>query len=282
MFNDIALDDNTTSVPARDVRVIQCHSDKTDTFDEYQHGWTFPNGSKVMETDAMAIATREEGHLALTRLGNTFLPGGEYCCKAQDARGTSHTLCVHVEQSRSVLFQLRLTNINHCPDWVVSAIIITVCRCINPILQEQPYRVTAVTEALVSEIQGHCQCSFAPSDIQEPSFQCFPESNQAVTFHAITTSSFIDGISRWIVDDGLLRVQMVIIRVDNSCQVEISSLADTECTNQPVSNDVAAVIGGVIGVVIVLIIVVGITVIVIAHLVFKSRREKLTINKTTK
>ncbi len=74
---------------------------------------------------------------------------------------------------------------------------------------------------------------------------------------------------------------MVIIRVDKSCQVEISSLADTECTNQPVNNDVA-VIGGVMGVVIVLIIVVGIVVIVIAVLVFKNRREMLTVNKTTK
>ncbi len=122
MFNGSALDDNTTSVPARDVRVIQCHSDKTDTFDEDQHGWTFPNGSKVMESDALVISVWNGGHQTLTRLGNTFLPAGEYCCKAQDARGTSHALCVHVEQSRSVLFQLRLTNINNCPDWVVSTI----------------------------------------------------------------------------------------------------------------------------------------------------------------
>ncbi len=62
---------------------------------------------------------------------------------------------------------------------------------------------------------------------------------------------------------------MVIIRMDKSCQVEISSLADTECTNQLAgSSDIAAVVGGVVGVVIVV-------VIVIAVLVFKSRREKL-------
>ncbi len=121
MFNGSALDD-TTSVPARDVRVIQCHSDKTDTFDEGQHGWTFPNGTKITNISKVAVATREGGNLALTRVGNSYLPAGEYCCKAQDARGTSHTLCVRVEQSRSVLFQLRLTNINNCPDWVVSTI----------------------------------------------------------------------------------------------------------------------------------------------------------------
>ncbi len=77
-------------------------------------------------------------------------------------------------------------------------------------------------------------------------------------------------------DDGLLRVQRVIIRVDKSCQVEISSLADTECNAG--SSDIATVVGGVVGVVI----VVGIVVIVIAVLVFKSRREKLTVQRTTK
>ena len=61
MFNDIALDDNTTSILTRDVRVIQCHSDKTDTFDEDQHGWTFPNGSKVTNISTLAIATPEGG-----------------------------------------------------------------------------------------------------------------------------------------------------------------------------------------------------------------------------
>ncbi len=94
MFNGSALDDNTT---ARDVHVIQCHSDKTDTFDEGQHGWTFPSSTKITNISTLAVATREGGHLTLTRVGNSSLPAGEYCCKAQDARGTSHTLCVHVE-----------------------------------------------------------------------------------------------------------------------------------------------------------------------------------------
>ena len=138
----------------------------------------------------------------------------------------------------------------------------------------------------MSEIQDHCQCAFTSSDIQEPSFQCFPESKQAVTFRAITTSTFIDSISRWITDDGLLRVQMVIISLDETCQVEISSLADTECNNVPTIGDLSgAAIGGVVGgvvIVLVLIIAVTITVIVIAVLVFKSRREKLTVQRTTK
>ena len=114
-----------------------------------------------------------------------------------------------------------------------------------------------------------------------PLFRCFPESNTAVTFRAtLTDSRLLTPIQDWIQTNGFIPIQNVLIEVDKSCQVQILSLADTECTNQPAaagSSDIAAVVGGVVGVVI----VVGVVVIVIAVLVFKSRREKLTVNKTT-
>ncbi len=125
MFNGSALDHNTTSILARDIHVIQCHSDKTDTFNKDQHGWTFPNSTKITNISTLAIATREGGHLTLTRVGNSSLPAGEYCCKAQDARGTSHTLCVRVEQSRSVLLRFRL--VGGVVGGVVIVLILVVC-----------------------------------------------------------------------------------------------------------------------------------------------------------
>ncbi len=91
MFNGSALDDNSTSVQAIDVRVIQCHSDKTDTFDEGQHGWTFPNGTKITNISTLAVATHEGGHLALTRVGNSSLPAGEQGSGRQENQ--PHPLC---------------------------------------------------------------------------------------------------------------------------------------------------------------------------------------------
>ncbi len=118
--------------------------------------------------------------------------------------------------------------------------------------------------------------------ITSPRFRCFPESSTAVTFRAtLTDSRLLTPIQDWIQTNGFIPIQSVLIEVDKTCQVEISSLADTECNTIPVgSESSAAVIGGVVGVVIVLII--AVTVIVIAVLVLKSRREKLTVHRTTK
>ncbi len=140
-----------------------------------------------------------------------------------------------------------------------------------------------------AEVESHCGCGFSSMVMTAPVFHCFPESNTAVTFRATLTDSWLlTPIQDWIQTNGFIPIQSVLIEVDKSCPVQILSLADTECTNQPAaagSSDIAAVVGGVVGgVVIVLIIVVGITivVIVISVLVFKSRREKLIVNKTRK
>ena len=135
-----------------------------------------------------------------------------------------------------------------------------------------------------AEVESHCGCGFSSMIMTAPLFRCFPGSDRAVTFRVtLTNSRLLTPIQDWIQTNGFIPIQNVLIEVDKSCPVEISSLADTECTNQPTaagSSDIAAVVGGVVGVVI----VVGITivVIVIAVLVFKSKREKLTVNKTTK
>ena len=141
--------------------------------------------------------------------------------------------------------------------------------------------------AFAIEVKSHCGCGFSSMVMTAPLFRCFPGSDRAVTFQAfLSDSRLLTPIQDWIQTNGFIPIQNVLIEVDKSCPVQISSLADTECTNQPTaagSSDIAAVVGGVVGgVVIVLIIVVGIVVIVIAYFVFKNKREKLTVNKTAK
>ncbi|XP_064386138.1 mucin-2-like isoform X3 [Halichondria panicea] len=194
-------------------------------------------------------------------------PGSEYSVgvSASGAGGTSESSPLTVSPIRSVLFQLRLTNIPSCPDWV-----------------NQADRVDAVISTFVAEVESHCGCGFSSMVITSPRFRCFPESDRAVTFRAtLTDSRLLTPIQEWIQTNGFITIQNVLIEVDKTCQVQILSLADTECNTIPVgSESSAAVIGGVVGVVIVLII--AVTVIVIAVLVFKSRREKLTVHRTTK
>ena len=142
-------------------------------------------------------------------------------------------------------------------------------------------------------MESRCACGFTVAHVEDASFQCFPGSDSAVTYRATiqqtpthTPSQLIELIAQWIVEDGVARVQLVLISVDKSCQVGISSFSDAECTSVesgPAGGGVdVAVIGGVVGVVIVLIIAITIVIVVIAILMFKSRRERLSVGKMAK
>ena len=185
-----------------------------------------------------------------------------------------------------MLFQLRLTNINNCPDWVVSAKNFLKQTVLFLSLQDQDGRIEAVMSTFAAEVESYCGCGFSSMVMTAPLFRCFPGSDRAVTFRAtLTDSRLLTPIQDWIQTNGFIPIHNVLIEVDKSCLVQIASLADTECTNQPTaagSSDIAAVVGGVVGVVIV--VVVGVVIIVIAVLLFKSRREnsKLTVHSRTK
>ncbi len=149
-------------------------------------------------------------------------------------------------------------------------------------MQDQDGRIEAVMSTFAVEVESHCRCGFSSVVLISPVFRCFPESSTAVTFRAtLTDSRLLTPIQDWIQTNGFIPIQSVLIEVDKSCQVEITSLADTECSTILDSGESsAAVIGGVVGgVVIVLIVAVTITVIVIAVLVFKSRRDRSQNNK---
>ncbi len=110
MFNESVLEVNSTSLPARDVHTVHCHSDNKNAFnsDTSNNGWTFPNSSKVPFSDGLAIVVKDaEGkRLVLTRVGNSSLPAGQYCCRAKDATNQERTVCIHVEPGEAIQVEL--------------------------------------------------------------------------------------------------------------------------------------------------------------------------------
>ena len=142
---------------------------------------------------------------------------------------------------------------------------------------------------VATEVESRCNCGFTVAHIEEASFQCFTGSDSAVTYRAslrrtptYSRSQLIDMIAQWIAEDGVDRVQQVLISVDKSCQVAIDGFDDPECNNVA-SEGGMAVIGGVVGgVVIVLIIAVTIIILVIAVFLFKRRKNELTEGKMTR
>ena len=98
-------------------------------------------------------------------------------------------------------------------------------------------------------------------------FKCFSDSPQAVIYRAIlhgtanaTSTVLISHINEWIAEEPTVTVQRVLLTIDGSCSVAISSLTDKEecpsiqSQNRSSFDNAEVIIGGVVSLVIVLII----------------------------
>ena len=166
---------------------------------------------------------------------------------------------------------------------------------------------------MVQNTERLCQCGFNAEYITDYAFQCFPNSDQQVTFRArlhetvhATSVQLIQDIEQWVNRGTSIAVQGVRVNID-ICPVVISSFEDPQCpdgTSQPTTpsemmpstsmetssdsittetavldntDNTAAIVGGVVAVMIVLIL--AMTFIVIAVLVTKNRKYKYSTNQ---
>ena len=117
-------------------------------------------------------------------------------------------------------------------------------------------KLNDISTAIISNINQHCQCGLSIGNITNGVFRCFPASPQAVTFRAIlhggtkvSSSELSLYIERWIRNDVTIPVQNVLINIDSSCMVAISSFDDGECqvnSEQHTNNSSSAIIGGTV------------------------------------
>ena len=152
---------------------------------------------------------------------------------------------------------------------------------------------------MVQNTERLCRCEFNAAYITDYAFQCFPNSDQQVTFRArlhetahTTSVQLIQDVDVWVNTGTSIAVQGLRINID-ICPVAISSFEDPQCTDemfQPTTpsemttadstttetalldttDNTAAIVGGVVAVMIVL----AVTIIVIAILVTKNRKYK--------
>ena len=167
-----------------------------------------------------------------------------------------------------MLFQLQLSGLpSICQMWVVS---------------DNSAKLSDIIAAVVQNTERLCQCGFNAENITEYAFQCFPNSDQQVTFRAklhgtahVTSVQLIEDTQQWVNTKISVAVQGVRVNVD-TCPVAITSFQDPQCpeTTQPTT---AAIIGGVVAVMIVL--TLPMIFIVIAVLVTKNRKFKYSADQ---
>ena len=96
---------------------------------------------------------------------------------------------------------------------------------------------------MVENTERLCQCGFNAEYITDYAFQCFPNSDQQVTFRArlhgtahATSSQLIEYIQQWVNREMPVAVQGIRVNID-TCPVAITSFGDPQCpeTTQPTS-----------------------------------------------
>ena len=159
---------------------------------------------------------------------------------------------------------------------------------------------------MVQNTERLCRCGFNAEYITDYAFQCFPNSDQQVTFRArlhetvhTTSVHLIEDVEQWVNTGMSIAVQGVRINID-ICPVAISSFEDPQCPDemsQPTTpsetmpstsmettsdstttetalldttDNTAAIVGGVVAVILIL----AVTVTVIVILVTKNRKYK--------
>ena len=141
-------------------------------------------------------------------------------------------------------------------------------------------KLNAINMSLVSNVEERCQCGFSLSNIMSPNFRCFKQSEDAVTYRAEISGTplalpnqIVSFVEEWLSEGALILFDIVLVHVDGSCQVVVSSIVDPEC-NTPTeqSGSLAAIVGGAIGGVIVLVVTVIIVIIIICLVCTKRTR----------
>ena len=91
---------------------------------------------------------------------------------------------------------------------------------------------------MVQNTERFCQCGLSAERITDYAFQCFPNSDQQVTFRArvhetahATSSQPIEDIQQWVNTGTSIAVQGVRMNID-ICPVAISSFEDPQCLDE--------------------------------------------------
>ena len=156
--------------------------------------------------------------------------------------------------------------------------------------------------AIINNIDPRCGCVLNEDHFTNRGFQCFPSSPQAVTYHAelhgtlqVSVPELIVYLEEWISSEVTISVQFLILSIDKSCTVEVSSSAEEECRARESTTGLTLTTGSegstvmftvdtnqfnitvtVVGVV-VLLVVIGIVVIV--ALILRNRRLALNFQR---
>ena len=150
-------------------------------------------------------------------------------------------------------------------------------------------KLESISAAVLENTQELCQCDFTSDRLTDDVFQCFPASPHAVTYRAAlhgtasaNSAQLISHIEQWTAEGAAVTIQQVLLRVDGSCAVAVSSLVEEECQLRNTRSDLSSsntiiVTGSITGGA--ALVTVIITVMIVATItIVRIRKNRLKVN----
>ena len=97
-------------------------------------------------------------------------------------------------------------------------------------------KISDITAAVESALKELSVCGIESEVVDKPTFKCYPDSPSYVTIrgHLIGTTtedsaSLLLSMREWVSTRPQIPVNSVLLRIDSTCSVSISSLTEEEC-----------------------------------------------------
>ena len=149
-----------------------------------------------------------------------------------------------------------------------------------------------IVQAIISNMVPRCGCGLTEDHVTRRGFQCFPSSPQAVTYRAelrgtreASVEDLLQDMQQWIQDGASFPVQLQILDVDSSCDLEISSFTEAECRDDGggtvettvAEQSIGVLVGAIAGAGVFLAVATVVIVVVVVIVIRRSRRASLKL-----
>ena len=106
-------------------------------------------------------------------------------------------------------------------------------------LSQPAEKASQVVAAIASNIEQMCpsgKCGLTAKDFTESVFQCFAQNAHEVTFRTrlhetsqASTMELVNAMTQWITAGATMTVDGVVMKVDQTCKIDIEILSEPEC-----------------------------------------------------
>ena len=155
-------------------------------------------------------------------------------------------------------------------------------------------KISNITSAVVRALKEMSVCDIQSKVVDKPAFKCYPDSPSYVTLRGQLngtatedSTSLISSVKEWVSTSPEIHVNSVLLGIDSTCSVAISSLTELECleeidstSNTTSSHDAAPLAYGVTVAGILSVIVFLAVLVFCVMIMWRKRCNKYRLRKT--